>query len=170
MNMIHILILFFIRLIMIIFINDFIKINIRGFLMSFRTRRVLMSTPLIAIFEFFLMKYLFLLFGGLDDSYLLLLTVLFVLLNTVSTILLCLSVNRRAIVPVVGTTLSSFVVRLSVTLSKLLGGSRSYSLSNSLSSASPCRVTASKLFITTVKPVLNARAFSWAAVCGVVVI
>ena len=51
--------------------------------MSFRTRRVLMSTPLIAIFEFFLMKYLFLLFGGLDDSYLLLLTVLFVLLNTV---------------------------------------------------------------------------------------
>ena len=29
--------------------------------MSFRTRRVLMSTPLIAIFEFFLMKYLFLL-------------------------------------------------------------------------------------------------------------
>ena len=51
--------------------------------MSFRTRRVLMSTPLIAIFEFFLMKYLFLLFGGLDDSYLLLLTILFVLLNTV---------------------------------------------------------------------------------------
>ena len=63
--------------------------------------------------------------------------------------------------PVVGTTLSSFVVRLSVTLSKLLGGSRSYSLSNSLSSASPYRVTASKLFMTTVKRVLNARAFSW---------
>ena len=68
---------------MAIFINDFIKINIRGFLMSFRTKRVLMSTPLIAIFEFFLMKYLFLLFGGLDDFYLLLLTLLFVLLNTV---------------------------------------------------------------------------------------
>ena len=66
-----------------IFINDFIKINIRGFLMSFRTKRVLMSTPLIAIFEFFLMKYLFLLFGGLDTVYLLLLTLLFVLLNTV---------------------------------------------------------------------------------------
>ena len=65
------------------FINDVLKINIRGFLMSFRTRRVLMSTPLIAIFEFFLMKYLFLLFGGLNDLYLLLLTVLFVLLNTV---------------------------------------------------------------------------------------
>ena len=68
---------------MVIFINDFLKINIRGFLMSFRTRRVLMSTPLIAIFEFFLMKYLFLLFGGLDNIYLILLTVLFVLLNTV---------------------------------------------------------------------------------------
>ena len=52
------------------FINDVLKINIRGFLMSFRTRRVLMSTPLIAIFEFFLMKYLFLLFGGLNDLYL----------------------------------------------------------------------------------------------------
>ena len=68
---------------MVIFINDFLKINIRGFLMSFRTRRVLMSTPFIAIFEFFLMKYLFLLFGGLDNIYLILLTVLFVLLNTV---------------------------------------------------------------------------------------
>ena len=66
-----------------IFINDFIKINIRGFLMSFRTKRVLMSTPLIAIFEFFLMKYLFLLFGGLDTVHLILLTLLFVLLNTV---------------------------------------------------------------------------------------
>jgi predicted MPP superfamily phosphohydrolase len=66
-----------------IFINDFIKINIRGFLMSFRTRRVLMSTPFIAIFEFFLMKYLFLLFGGLDNIYLILLTVLFVLFKTV---------------------------------------------------------------------------------------
>ena len=68
---------------MVIFINDFLKINIRGFLMSFRTRRVLMSTPFIAIFEFFLMNYLFLLFGGLDNIYLILLTVLFVLLNTV---------------------------------------------------------------------------------------
>lgn len=69
---------------MIIFINDFIKTNnIRGFLMSFRTKRVFMSTPLIAIFEFFLMKYLFALFGGLDDVYIFLLTVLFVMLNTV---------------------------------------------------------------------------------------
>ena len=68
---------------MTIFIKVFIKINIRGFLMSFRTRRVLMSTPFIAIFEFFLMKYLFLLFGGLDDVYLILLTLLFVLLNII---------------------------------------------------------------------------------------
>ena len=65
------------------FINDFLKINIRGFLMSFRTKRVLLSTPLIAIFEFFLMKYLFLLFGGLNDVHLISLTLLFVLLNTV---------------------------------------------------------------------------------------
>lgn len=72
------------NLLMIIFINDFIKTNnIRGFLMSFRTKRVFMSTPLIAIFEFFLMKYLFALFGGLDDVYIFLLTVLFVILNTV---------------------------------------------------------------------------------------
>lgn len=51
--------------------------------MSFRTKRVFMSTPLIAIFEFFLMKYLFALFGGLDDVCIFLLTVLFVILNTV---------------------------------------------------------------------------------------
>ena len=51
--------------------------------MSFRTRRVLMSTPLIAIFEFFLMKCLFLLFGGLDDLCIFLLTLLFIILNIV---------------------------------------------------------------------------------------
>lgn len=51
--------------------------------MSRRTRRVLVSTPLIAIFEFFLMKYLFLLFGGLDDLWIFFLTILFVLLNIV---------------------------------------------------------------------------------------
>lgn len=49
--------------------------------MSFRTRRVIFSSPLIIIFEFFLMKYLFLLFGGLDDSYLILLTLLFAVLH-----------------------------------------------------------------------------------------
>ena len=43
--------------------------------MSFRTRRVLLSTPFYMLFEFFLLKYIFLLVGGLDDAYLLLLTV-----------------------------------------------------------------------------------------------
>ena len=43
--------------------------------MSFRTRRVLFSTPFYMLFEFFLFKYIFLLVGGLDDAYLLLLTV-----------------------------------------------------------------------------------------------
>jgi hypothetical protein len=37
--------------------------------MDFRTRRVLFSTPLYMIFEFFVLKYLFLLYGGLDDLY-----------------------------------------------------------------------------------------------------
>lgn len=45
--------------------------------MSFRTRRVLYSTPFVMLYEFFLMKYFFMLFGGLDDLYLLLLTFLY---------------------------------------------------------------------------------------------
>ncbi|WP_295619164.1 hypothetical protein [uncultured Methanobrevibacter sp.] len=45
--------------------------------MSFRTRRVILSTPFLMLYEFFLMKYLFLLFGGLEDVYLILLTILF---------------------------------------------------------------------------------------------
>lgn len=44
--------------------------------MSFRTRRVLFSTPFYMIFEFFLFKYLFLLIGGVDDIYLLILTII----------------------------------------------------------------------------------------------
>ena len=44
--------------------------------MSFRTKRVLFSTPFYMLFEFFLLKYIFLLFGGLDDLYLLILAVL----------------------------------------------------------------------------------------------
>ena len=60
-----------------------LKLIIRGFLMSSRTKRVIRTTPFIMIFEFFLMKYLFMLFGGLDDLYLLLLTVLFGILNIV---------------------------------------------------------------------------------------
>ena len=51
--------------------------------MSFRTKRVIRTTPFMMIYEFFLMKYLFLLFGGLDDLYVLLLTVLFGILNIV---------------------------------------------------------------------------------------
>ena len=51
--------------------------------MSFRTRRIFFYTPFMMIYEFFLMKYLFFLFGGLDDLYLIILTVLFGLLNTV---------------------------------------------------------------------------------------
>ena len=44
--------------------------------MSFRTRRVLFSTPFYVLFEFFLLKYLFLLFGGVDDLYILILALL----------------------------------------------------------------------------------------------
>lgn len=40
--------------------------------MSFRSRRVIVSTPFYMIFEFFLMKYAFLLFGGISDVYLVL--------------------------------------------------------------------------------------------------
>ena len=49
--------------------------------MSFRTRRVIISTPLYMIFEFFLLKYLFLLFGGINDLYILLIVILFAILN-----------------------------------------------------------------------------------------
>lgn len=38
--------------------------------MSFRTRRVIFITPFYMIFEFFLLKYIFLLFGGINDIYL----------------------------------------------------------------------------------------------------
>ena len=38
--------------------------------MSFRTRRVILSAPFYALFEFFLLKYIFLLFGGVNDLYL----------------------------------------------------------------------------------------------------
>lgn len=44
--------------------------------MSRRTRRVLFVTPFYMLFEFFLIKYIFLLFGGLNDIYLFVLTVL----------------------------------------------------------------------------------------------
>jgi hypothetical protein len=44
--------------------------------MSFRKRRVLFITPFYMLFEFFLLKYIFLLFGGVEDTYILILTVL----------------------------------------------------------------------------------------------
>lgn len=44
--------------------------------MSYRTRRVLFITPFYMLFEFFLLKYIFLLFGGVEDSYIFILTVL----------------------------------------------------------------------------------------------
>lgn len=43
--------------------------------MSFRTRRVLFITPFYMLFEFFLIKYMFLLLGGMDDAYILLITI-----------------------------------------------------------------------------------------------
>lgn len=44
--------------------------------MSFRTRRVLFITPFYMLFEFFLLKYIFLLLGGVSDFCLLILTIL----------------------------------------------------------------------------------------------
>jgi len=51
--------------------------------MSFRTKRVIFITPFYMLFEFFLLKYIFLLFGGLDDSYLIILTILIGLIHFV---------------------------------------------------------------------------------------
>lgn len=44
--------------------------------MSFRHKRLLFVTPFYMLFEFFLLKYIFLIFGGVDDAYLLILTIL----------------------------------------------------------------------------------------------
>lgn len=44
--------------------------------MSFRTRRVIIMTPLYMLFEFFLLKYLFSLFYPLDDLVLILITII----------------------------------------------------------------------------------------------
>ena len=44
--------------------------------MGFRTKRVLFVTPFYMLFEFFLLKYIVLLFGGIDDACLLLITIL----------------------------------------------------------------------------------------------
>lgn len=44
-------------------------------MMNFRTKRVLFITPFYMLFEFFLLKYIFLIAGGVDDFYLLVLTI-----------------------------------------------------------------------------------------------
>ena len=51
--------------------------------MSFRTRRVIFSTPFYMLFEFFLLKYIFLLIGGLNDFYLLILTIIIGLIRLI---------------------------------------------------------------------------------------
>ena len=51
--------------------------------MSFRTRRVIFMTPFLMLYEFFLLKYLFILFGGMDDIYIGILTILFGFLHIV---------------------------------------------------------------------------------------
>ena len=55
--------------------------------MSFRTRRVLFMTPFYMIFQFFLMKYLFLLIGGLNDWYLAIFAIAIGLLNVIPMLL-----------------------------------------------------------------------------------
>lgn len=49
--------------------------------MSFRTRRVLYITPFYMLLEFFLLKYIFLLLGGLNDAYILILTIIIGLIH-----------------------------------------------------------------------------------------
>lgn len=51
--------------------------------MSFRTRRVIFSTPFFMLFYFFLLKYTFLLLGGIWEGYVVSLTVLLGLLHIV---------------------------------------------------------------------------------------
>lgn len=51
--------------------------------MSFRTRRVLISTPFYMVFEFFLLKYMFLLLGGGSDIYIMMMVLLIGLLRSV---------------------------------------------------------------------------------------
>lgn len=49
--------------------------------MSYRTRRVLFSAPFFAILEFFLLRFIFSLFGGINDIYLLIIVLLLFLLQ-----------------------------------------------------------------------------------------
>lgn len=51
--------------------------------MSFRTKRVLFSVPFYIIFQFFLLKYIFLLFGGVDDVILIVISILIGLMRCI---------------------------------------------------------------------------------------
>ena len=51
--------------------------------MSFRTRRVIFMTPFYMLFEFFLLKYIFLLLGGVNDVYVMLIAIFIGLLHLV---------------------------------------------------------------------------------------
>lgn len=51
--------------------------------MSFRTRRVIFITPFYVLFEFFLLKYLFALFGDVNEVYILLLSIVIGLIHFV---------------------------------------------------------------------------------------
>lgn len=51
--------------------------------MSFRQKRVLISAPFYALFEFFLLKYIFLLIGDVNDTYIILLAVIIGLIRVV---------------------------------------------------------------------------------------
>ena len=51
--------------------------------MSFRQKRVLFSAPFYALFEFFLLKYIFLLIGDVNDTYIILLAVIIGLIRVV---------------------------------------------------------------------------------------
>ncbi|MCR5026188.1 MAG: metallophosphoesterase [Methanobrevibacter sp.] len=51
--------------------------------MSFRSRRVIFSTPFYMIFQFFLLKYTFLLLGGINDTYVMILAFLIGLLHLI---------------------------------------------------------------------------------------
>ena len=51
--------------------------------MSFRTKRVLFSVPFYIIFQFFLLKYIFLLFGGIDNVILIVISVLIGLMRCI---------------------------------------------------------------------------------------
>lgn len=54
--------------------------------MSFRTRRVVLTAPFYLIFEYFLFKYLFSLYGGISDLYLIILVLILTAIRTIPTL------------------------------------------------------------------------------------